>query len=43
MNMGNATYKTGRYVSIYHCDGSGQIGSVFMAEAQLMQKVTENR
>lgn len=41
--MGNATYKTGRYVSIYHCDESGQIGSVFIAEAQLMQKVAENK
>ena len=43
MNMGNATYKTGRYVSIYHCEESGQIGPVYLAEAQLMQKVTENK
>lgn len=43
MNMGNATYKTGRYVSIYHCGESGQIGSVYLAEAQLMQKVAENK
>lgn len=41
--MGNPTYKTGRYISIYHCDESGHIGSVYMAEAQLMQKVTENK
>ena len=43
MNMGNATYKTGRYVSVYHCGESGQIGPVYLAEAQLMQKVTENK
>ena len=36
-------YKIGKYICIYHSDESGQIGSVYMAEAQLMQKVTENK
>ena len=41
--MGNPTYKISRYISIYCCDESGQVGSVYLAEAQLMQKVTENK
>ena len=41
--MGNQTYKIGKYIGIYHCEESGQIGPVYLAEAQLMQKVTENK
>lgn len=41
--MGNPTYKIGRYISIYRCDESGHIGSVYMTEAQLTRKVAENK
>ena len=41
--MGNQTYKISRYISIYRCDESGHIGSVYMTEAQLTRKVAENK
>ena len=41
--MGNATYKIGRYISIYRCDELGNIGEVYMEEAKTSIKLTENK
>lgn len=41
--MGNPTYKISRYISIYDCNESGNIGSVYMAEAQLTSKISEGK
>ena len=41
--MGNPRYKIGRYISIYRCDDSGNIGEVYMEEAQTSIKLTENK
>ena len=41
--MGNATYKIGRYISIYRCDDLGNIGEVYMEEAKTSIKLTENK
>ena len=41
--MGNATYKIGRYISIYRCDDLGNIGEVYIVEAQTSTKLTENK
>ena len=41
--MGNPRYKIGRYISIYRCDELGNIGEVYIAEAQTSIKLTENK
>ena len=41
--MGNPRYKIGRYISIYRCDDSGNIGEVYMEEAQTSAKLTETK
>jgi len=41
--MGNPTYKISRYISIYHCDESGNIGSAYMLETQLISKISEGK
>ena len=41
--MGNPRYKIGRYISIYRCDELGNIGEVYMEEAQTSIKLTENK
>ena len=41
--MGNPKYKIGRYISIYRCDDSGNIGEVYMEEAQTSAKLTETK
>ena len=41
--MGNPRYKIGRYISIYCCDELGNIGEVYMEEAQTSIKLTENK
>ena len=41
--MGNPRYTIGRYISIYRCDELGNIGEVYMEEAQTSIKHTENK
>ena len=41
--MGNPRYKIGRYISIYRCDDSGNIGEVYVEEAKTSIKLTENK